>query len=94
MPFRVRVVACLYVRATFRLDFPLHEHRKQECRRLFINALALSVVCDSKVKRRVVKRAFYSSEEDESTEEDVETQEQSNNTTPEVSDAVSGAPHP
>lgn len=36
------------------------------------------------VKRRVVKRAFYSSEEDESTEEEFEEQDLSI-TTPEVS---------
>lgn len=38
---------------------------------------------DHQVKRRVVKRAFYSSEEDESTEEEVEQRDPS--ITPEVS---------
>lgn len=40
-------------------------------------------LCQQKVKRRVVRRAFYSSEEDESTEEEFEEHDQSINT-PEV----------
>lgn len=49
----------------------------QRMRRLYV---CFSV---SKIKRRVVKRAFYSSEEDESTEEEFE-QHDTSITTPEV----------
>lgn len=49
------------------------------------SALTLQVVlCNVKAKRRVVKRAFYSSEEDESTEEEIEERDMSFST-PEVS---------
>lgn len=67
--YRIASVLLLQV---FSLSFAFPRHHKR-CR-----------VCGPKVKRRVVKRAFYSSEEDESTEEEIEERDVST-TTPEVS---------
>lgn len=64
-----------YARTVRKHKCPVHLPNRRQ--RSFCIALHGIARYDTKVKRRVVKRAFYSSEEDESTEEEFEEKDNS-----------------